>query len=102
VRAAWWYRRRFYRVLDHNCWLVGAELDLVVRRGRVLAFVEVKSKSGDAFGDPLEMITPVKIARIQRAAEAWLSRNPSLTDLEVRYDVIADRAGRIEHVPGAF
>ena len=102
VRAAWWYRRRFYRILDHNCWLAGAELDLVVRRGRVLAFVEVKSKSGAGFGDPLEMVTPLKIARIQRAAEAWLARHPSLAGLEVRFDVIADRAGRIEHMPGAF
>jgi putative endonuclease len=102
VRAAWWYRRRFYRVLDHNVWLAGAELDLVVRRGRILAFVEVKSKSGEGFGDPLEMVTPVKIARIHRAAEVWLARNPALAGLEVRYDVIAERAGRIEHLPHAF
>ena len=32
------------------------ELDLVVRRGRMLVFCEVKSKSGDGFGDPLEMV----------------------------------------------
>jgi putative endonuclease len=89
-------------VLDANRWLAGAELDLVVRRGRVLAFVEVKSKSGDGFGDPLEMVTPVKIARIRRAATVWLSLHPELAGLDVRFDVIADRAGRIEHQPHAF
>jgi putative endonuclease len=89
-------------VHDHNRWLGGAELDLVVRRGRVLAFVEVKSKSGDGFGDPLEMVTPLKIARIRRAAELWLRLHPELEELDVRFDVIADRAGRIEHLPGAF
>jgi putative endonuclease len=102
VRAARWYRLRGYRVLDHNRWLGGAELDLVVRRGRMLAFVEVKSKSGDGFGDPLEMIDAVKIGRIRRAAGLWLAAHPELASADVRFDVIAVRAGRIEHVGDAF
>jgi putative endonuclease len=102
VRAARWLRWRGYRVLDHNRWLGGGELDLVVRRGRVLAFVEVKSKSGDGFGDPLEMVGAAKIARIRRAAQLWLGSHPELARLEVRFDVIADRAGRIEHLRDAF
>ena len=102
VRAARWYRRRGWRVLDHNRWLGGAELDLVVRRGRVLAFVEVKSKSGPGFGDPFEMVTPVKIARIHKAAELWLRLHPELKGLSVRFDVIAERAGKIEHLSDAF
>jgi putative endonuclease len=89
-------------VLDHNRWLGGAELDLVVRRGRVLAFVEVKSKSSGAFGDPFEMVDAVKIARIRRATELWLALHPELAGLHVRFDVIAERAGRIEHLPDAF
>jgi putative endonuclease len=102
VRAARWYRRRGWRVLDHNRWLAGAELDLVVRRGRVVAFVEVKSKSGAGFGDPFEMVTPLKIGRIHRAAEVWLRLHPELASLHVRFDVIAQRAGKIEHLPDAF
>jgi putative endonuclease len=102
VRAARWFRLRGYRVLDHNRWLGGAELDLVVRRGRVLAFVEVKSKSGERFGDPFEMVTPVKVARIRRAAELWLRLHPELGGLEVRFDVLAERAGKIEHLADAF
>ena len=102
TRAAWWYRLRGYRVLDTNRWAGGYELDLVVRRGRVVAFVEVKSKSGDGFGDPLDMVTGEKVERIRRAASAWLVRHPQLAGLELRFDVIAERAGRIEHVPGAF
>ena len=94
--------RHTLRVLDHNRWLAGAELDLVVRRGRVLAFVEVKSKSGEGFGDPFEMVPPAKIARIQRAAELWLRLHPELEGLDVRFDVLAERAGKIEHLPDAF
>ncbi|NUR76339.1 MAG: YraN family protein [Thermoleophilia bacterium] len=102
MRAARWLRWRGYRVLDHNRWLGGAELDLVVRRGRVLAFVEVKSKSGDGFGDPFEMVDAGKIARIRRAAQLWLAAHPELAGLNVRFDVLAERARRIEHLPDAF
>ena len=89
-------------MLAANCWVAGNELDLVVRRGRVVAFCEVKSKSGPEFGDPLEMVTPEKTRRIRRAAEAWLALNPSYRELDVRFDVLVDRGGRLEHVPAAF
>jgi Holliday junction resolvase-like predicted endonuclease len=48
------------------------------------------------------MVTPAKIARIRRATEAWLMLHPELEGLDVRFDVIAERAGRIEHLPDAF
>ena len=52
-----------------DVWIsAGNELDLIVRRGLKLAFVEVKGKSGTGFGDPLEMVTPEKQRRIRRAA----------------------------------
>ncbi len=68
----------------------------------MLAFVEVKSKSGEGFGDPFEMVTDVKIARIRRATEVWLRLHPELEGLDVRFDVIAERTGKIEHLPHAF
>jgi putative endonuclease len=91
-----------YRILDTNRWLGGYELDLVARRGRTLVFCEVKSKQGDEFGDPLEMVTPEKARRLRRAAELWLAAHPRLARLHVRFDVIAERGGRIEHVPDGF
>jgi putative endonuclease len=101
-RAARWYRLRGYRILAANCWLAGGELDLVVRRGRRIVFCEVKSKSGTTFGDPLEMVDEAKVRRIYAAADAWLARRPELDGLEVRFDLIAERSGRLEHVPNAF
>jgi putative endonuclease len=86
-------------VLAQNVWLAGAELDLVVRRGRTVAFVEVKSKAGDGFGDPLEMVSAVKIERIRRAAGAWLASQPAA---RVRFDVAAERGGRMEVLQDAF
>jgi putative endonuclease len=86
-------------VLAQNVWLAGAELDLVVRRGSTVVFCEVKSKTGEGFGDPLDMVSPVKIERVRRAAVAWLAAQPAA---RVRFDVAAERAGRMEVLQDAF
>jgi putative endonuclease len=101
-RARRWYRLRGWQILDENVWAGGNELDLVVRRGRTLRFVEVKAKRGLRFGDPLEMVTAEKQRRLRRAAAAWLGARPELGRLAVGFDVIAVRDGRVERVPQAF
>ena len=101
-RAAWWYRLRGYRVVATNVWIAGYELDIVASRGRTLVFCEVKSKSGTRFGDPLDMVTPLKVDRVQRAAQAWLAAHPEAAGLLVRFDVAAERVGRVEVVQDAF
>jgi len=101
-RALWHYRRRGYRILAANAWAGGHELDLVARRGRTLVFCEVKSKTGPRYGDPLEMVGPEKQRRIRRAAETWLAARPDLAGLVVRFDVVAEREGRLERVAAAF
>jgi putative endonuclease len=102
TRALWYYRLRGYRVLDRNAWTGGNELDLVVRRGRRLAFVEVKAKGGGRYGDPFEMITEEKQRRLRRAAEAWLASHPEAAELEARFDVVGFRGGRLECLRQAF
>jgi putative endonuclease len=86
-------------VLDANAWCGGYELDLVVRRGRRLVFVEVKSKSGDRYGDPLEAVGEVKQRRLRRAAEAWLAARADIRALEISFELAAPRPGRVERVP---
>ena len=101
-RAARHYLLRGYRILDVNAWAGGNELDVVARRGRRLVFCEVKAKTGDRWGDPLDMVGPEKQRRIRRAAEAWLAARPQFSQLEVRFDVVVERAGRLDCVEGAF
>ena len=93
---------RGWRILGSNVWACGNELDLIVRRGRELRFVEVKEKGGRAFGDPLEMVTPEKQRRLRRAAAAWLARRPELGGLRVGFDVVAVREGRLRRHAEAF
>ena len=101
-RAVWHYRLRGYRILGVNVWAGGNEVDVIARRGGRVVFCEVKGKSGPGFGDPLEMVGPEKARRVRRAAESWLAARPELAGLEVRFDVVAERAGRLDRIPDAF
>ena len=101
-RALWHYRLRGYRILATNAWAGGYELDLVVRRGRTVVFCEVKAKGDGRFGDPLEMVSREKMRRIARAAEAWIAAHRELSACEVRFDVAAERHGKLELVVNAF
>jgi putative endonuclease len=93
---------RGYRVLGTNVWIGGNELDLILRRGRRLVFCEVKAKTGERYGDPFEMVNAEKQRRLRGAAEAWLAANPDLAALELRFDVVAFRGGRLERLGQAF
>ena len=101
-RAALWYRLRGYRILATNAWAGGNELDIVARRGRRLVFCEVKEKRGARYGDPLEMVDSQKQRRLRRAAESWLAAHPEAGGLQVSFEVMAVRGGRLERVAEAF
>ena len=101
-RALWFYRLRGYKMLDRNRWIGGNELDLVVRRGRRLVFVEVKAKGGASYGDPFEMVTEEKQRRLRRAADAWLAAHPEAAKLEASFEVVGFRDGRLERLASAF
>jgi putative endonuclease len=101
-RALWHYRLRGFRILATNVWIGGYELDLIVRRGRQLVFCEVKAKSNRDLGDPLEMVGPEKARRLRRAADAWLAANVEFGECEARFDVAAERKGKLTVVADAF
>ena len=74
----------------------------MARRGNVVVFGEVKGKGGDRFGDPLDMVDAEKQRRIFVAAETWLAQHPELARCRVRFDVVAERSGRLARVADAF
>jgi len=61
-------------VLARNVRFHRKELDLVIRRGEVVAFVEVKGRRGTGYGHPLEAITRHKRSEIEAAARWWIQR----------------------------
>jgi putative endonuclease len=86
-------------VLGTNVWAGGNELDLIVRRGRELRFVEVREKRTL---DPFESVTAEKQRRVRRAAAAWLATRPEQAGLRVGFDVVGVRAGKLERLSDAF
>jgi putative endonuclease len=101
-RAARWYRLRGWRVLGTNVWAGRNELDLIVRRGRELRFVEVKEKRGPLYGDPVDAVDDEKQRRVRRAADTWLTGHRELASLRVAFDVVAVREGKLERLGDAF
>ncbi|SOD03874.1 putative endonuclease [bacterium JGI 053] len=98
-RAGWTILSRNFRV-GHR------EVDLVARRGEVVAFVEVKTRAGLGYGYPLEAITLRKRREIQQVATVWVERHGKPDDV-YRYDavavlILAGREPEIDHVEDAW
>jgi putative endonuclease len=87
------YLRNGFRLIARN-WRCGlGELDLVVRRGRLLVFCEVKTRSTIALGGGYEAVTWSKRRRLRRLAEAFVSQTP-VRPAATRFDVASVHVSR--------
>lgn len=84
--TAEYLRRAGYKLLvtGYRCQM--GEIDLIARRGNVLAFVEVKTRRNDRFGQGREAVDRRKQARIYAAARHYLMEHPS-EEAQLRFDV---------------
>lgn len=97
---------RGWRILDRNWRCRHGEVDIVALDGRELVVVEVKTRSGRAFGDPLEGVTEAKLTRLCVLAGAWRRAHPTVSSRGTRIDligVLAPRHGEpsIDHLEAA-
>ena len=99
--VATWYQERGYEVVVRNWRCREGELDLIVRDGRAFVFCEVKTRTTDAFGAPVEAVNRAKQERLRRLAARWLTEAP-LRPREIRFDVASVMGDRIEVLEGAF
>jgi putative endonuclease len=84
--CCWHLRLRGWRVVARRWRCPAGEIDILARRGRVLAIIEVKSR-GDV-ADAAGSISPRQRRRIGRAAQAFLLLRPDLAELALRFDVM--------------
>jgi len=103
--AVLWLGLKGYRLLRHGA-VTGrgsgaGEVDLIVRRGSVVAFVEVKSRP--SLDQAVQALTPAQRRRIERGAAAFLARRPDLAGCDLRFDLMLVTPGRLpRHLPDAW
>jgi putative endonuclease len=91
--AAWSLRLRGYRIVARRFRTPQGEIDLVARRGRLVAFVEVKARID--LEQALAALGPHQRERTARAAAWFLARHPSYAGHALRFDLVAVRPWRM-------
>jgi len=103
--AAKFLLRKGFRILERNYRSRRGEIDIIARKGKTLAFVEVKTDRTGRFGAPKGWVTLRKQRQIAKMASKYLQEK-SLVGVDLRFDVIGIslREGKpeIEHIENAF
>lgn len=87
-------------LVDRNWHCKGGEIDLVMRDGATVVFVEVRARGGMGFGGAAASITHGKQARVILAARHYLMAKG--LDAPCRFDAVLVQDGRLEWLKGAF
>lgn len=93
-----------YEILETNWMFQKAEIDIIARKGNILAAVEVKTRSSVDFGLPQDFVKSKKIQLLVKAVNEYvISHN---LDVDVRFDIIAiykkENSFSLEHIEEAF
>ena len=103
--AAAYLKSKGFKIIQANYRVAGAEVDIVASTGRVLCFIEVKTRKTCDYGAPEAFVTRAKQLKIIRAAKIFSTRKP-YREYQVRFDVVsvlrsAD-AMACDHLENAF
>jgi putative endonuclease len=104
-----------YVILHRNYRNMCGEIDLIARKDGYLVFIEVKTRTGLNYGDPLESVDAAKIKKIRKAAALYTAGDKNLVQ-DIRFDVVAvtidkdlaenksknNSSIKIEHIKDAF
>ncbi len=96
-RAVEFLESKGFVCLGRNWRCRAGEIDIIVKRGTEIHFVEVKTRITKTYGTPEEAVSAKKILHLRRAAERWIELNPLIEAKAFQYDVISlYRPGRVE------
>ncbi|MFN0060897.1 MAG: YraN family protein [Myxococcaceae bacterium] len=97
--------KKGFTLCDRNVCSKWGELDLVVQRGELVCFVEVRARTRDSYGGAAASVTWAKQRRVVRAAREYVFRR-KLNSHRLRFDVVTvqGRLGQeqVSHIEGAF
>jgi putative endonuclease len=105
AEALTYLQEKGYQILEANYRHQHAEIDLIVQRGKMLIFVEVKTRSNLSFGEPETFVSYQKAKLVMRAAEHYIFARDWQHD--IRFDVVAVTITpkgevKIKHIEDAF
>ncbi len=85
--VARWLKRRGWKMLETRFKVSEGEVDLIARRGTIIAFVEVKQRERLPLTE--DVVSQTNISRVMEAAEIWVDRNFDTLgpDFEIRFDL---------------
>lgn len=77
-----------YRILERNFKNSLGEIDIIAKSGSTFCFIEVKSRTSDAFGEPAEAVSRNKQRKLSQVALSYLKAN-RLTESDARFDIVS-------------
>ena len=100
-KAARFYEQQGFEILERNWQASHKEIDLIVKKADLIAFVEVKASSTDSFGHPSTWIDARKKENLVQAANQYIAEH-DVSGCDLRFDAVTFVKGRLEHFPDAF
>ncbi|MGQ5632090.1 YraN family protein [Enterobacter cloacae] len=103
LKARRWLEGKGLRFIAANVRGRGGEIDLIMKEGQVIVFVEVRYRQSSRFGGAAASVTPAKQHKLLQTAHLWLARhNGSFDTVDCRFDVLAFTGNEIEWLKNAF
>jgi putative endonuclease len=100
-RAAVRYlKQKGYVILKRNYKCRFGEVDIIAKKSDVVAFVEVKTRTDDTFGQPNEAVREDRMRRYINTAKLFMTRNQG--EYVIRFDIIEVTPEGIRHIESAF
>lgn len=94
-------RDHLYKIKAKNYKCKLGEIDIIAEKDNIIVFIEVKSRSSDAFGMPRDAVNYYKQRKIRHVAEVYIKQN-RLYDKSCQFDVIEILNGEIDHIENCF
>lgn len=102
IKAEEYLLQKGYKILERNFRNRQGEIDIIAKDGEYFCFMEVKYRTTNEFGSPLEAVDFRKQNQIRKVALYYLMKNKLSEWTPCRFDVIAFEGEKLTHVENAF
>lgn len=99
-KACAYLKKSGYKILKRNYKNPFGEVDIIAEKGEVVAFIEVKTRLSDKFGQPSDAVTKSRQTKYIKGAKYYFLGKD--IDCIVRFDIIEIYCGEVNHIVNAF